>query len=304
MFLPVRSASLIPFLFVTMATIACAQTVLVNEQFTDGERSTQAAPDSLQWTYGAHHATAANAFTSLDASNGALVWDHTNNGNSSFSGIWAHFAPGNAPIVLAVGETLQLSFEVRFSGGTFGGSANAFRWALFDSNNSRTTTDFAGFNATGLSSGSTFGPWKGYLAQTAVMTTDTVGPPTNTFVVRERTGTQNALFQSDQYVDISGSAVNELLFAADVTYSGLLSLTRTASGMAVQASIGGLSTNLATDSGSPFVEFDTVAFFSADALAQNITLDNVQVQIVPEPATATMLAAGVLGLAARRRRKG
>jgi hypothetical protein len=253
----------------------------------------------LLWTYGAHNATAANAFTSLDASSGALVWDHTNGGFNSFSGIWGHFMPGASPLALQIGETLELHFDVTFSGGAFATSNAAFRWGLFDSNNSRVTTDFAGTNATGLSSGATFGAWRGYIAQTGVNTIDVVG---NTLLARERTGGGSALFDSAQYADITGSGVNEPIFAAGVSYPGALSLTRTASGMNVRASINGVSTNLALD-GTPVLEFDTVSFFTVDAATQNITLDNVVVQIVPEPSSAFLLGAAALSFTARRRRR-
>src|SRR5687768_3877268 len=180
----VKTSASLAFSFFATLLAADAQIVLVNEQFSDGDRLIDAGPASLQWTYGAHHATAANAFTSLDASSNALLWDHTNAGFNSFSGIWAHFAPGNDPLSLAIGETLRLSFDLSFNSGSFVGNLNAFRWALFDSNNSRVTTDFAGTNATGIASGSTFGSWRGYTGQSTINSIVTTG---NNLLARERT---------------------------------------------------------------------------------------------------------------------
>ena len=44
-------------------------------------------------------------------------------------------------LTLAVGEGLQLTGEVSFSGGGFSTGANAFRWGVFDSNSGRVTLD-------------------------------------------------------------------------------------------------------------------------------------------------------------------
>jgi hypothetical protein len=291
------SASLASSFFAALLS-AQGQIVLVNEQFTDGERFIDAGPTSLQWTSGAHHATAANAFTSLDASSTALLWDHSNAGFNSFSGIWAHFAPGNAPLSLGVGETLRLTFDVSFSGGLFPTGANAFRWALFDSNNSRVTVDFAGTNATGLSSGTTFGSWKGYAGQSTVSTGAVTG---NNLLSRERTGSATGLFTSTEFIDVPGSAVDEPLFTAGTTYAGSLELTRTAGGMQVLSSLAGVTTNLAIDA-TPVTEFDTVSFFAIDGLTHDVTLDNVVVQVVPEPSSAILLAGITLPFLTRRRR--
>lgn len=296
-----KTATLLSTIIFGSALLAQGQTVPLNEQFTDGERSTEALPSSALWTYGAHNnANQANAFTSLDASGNSLVWDHTNNGNNSFSAIWAHFAPGNAPIVLNEGETIKLTFEVTFSGGAFVNQTNAFRWALFDSGNSRVTTDFhtTTVGQAGIFSGSTFSGWDGYAAQTTVHSAAIAG---SQFSVRERTGTGNGLFTGAEYTDLPPSLAEEGVFSADVTYAGSLSITKTASGAEVIATIGGTTTNLALDA-TPVTEFDTVSFFVIDAMTHNIALDNIQVEVVPEPATAGMLAMGALGLAARRRR--
>jgi hypothetical protein len=283
---------------VGLAVVAEAS-VIVDETFADSERLTQSPPNSLQWTYGAHHTTSTSAFASLDASSGSLVWDHTGAGGNSFSAIWAHFTPSGAPLTLAIGETMTLSFDVTFSGGNFANSSGAFRWALFSSNGSRTTTDFAGTSEPGIASGTTFSAWRGYEGQLPV------GGTTGDFLTRERTGSGNGLFATTNWAGLSGSSVEEPTFAASTIYPGWLALTRTATGVSVQASMNGVSTNLVTDTASPFTSFDTISFFVLDSLTHNITLDNIQVTVVPEPATvglvAMMAMMGLLVLAIRLR---
>jgi hypothetical protein len=295
----VNTRRFLPVLLTGCALSLNAQTILLNDGFADGERTTDSPPASARWTYGAHHATAASAFTSLNASAGNLLWDHTNGANS-FSGIWAHFVPGSTPITLSLGETLRLDFDVSFSGGAFSTQTNSFRWGLFDSNDSRVTADFAGTNATGIASGSTFNSWRGYVAQLPV---GTAANGSGNFSVRERVGSGSGLYTSTEYADVIGTGIEEPLFTSGSTYAGWLTVTRTASGIETVASIAGVTTNLGVDA-TPAAEFDTVSFFVLDSLTHNVTLDNVQVQVVPEPAAGLLLGAfAVVRLAQRRRQR-
>ena len=289
--------SFTPFFFYLLAATGGAQTV-VNDTFSDNERLTDSAPNSLRWTSGAHHSTAASAFTSLDASGGQLFWDHTTGGNNSFSGIWGHFIAGASPLTLLVGETMTLGFDVTFSGGLFSTSPNGFRWALFDSNNSRITTDFAGTNATGISSGTTFSGWRGYVAQLAANSSEVAG---STFLTRERVLSGNGLFVSAEYADIAGSSVDEPTISAATPYHATLTLERTVGGMIVQGSFNGVSTIAGTDA-TPVTEFDTISFFTLDVLTQDITLDNISLTVTPEPTCAALLSlSGIVWLGARRK---
>jgi hypothetical protein len=147
----------LPVILALATSAASAQVVYLNDTFADLDRTNQALPGSTQWTFGAHNLTAANAFASLDAASGALVWDHTGPSGNSFSAIWSYFAASGSPVSLAVGETITLTFDVSFAvTGNFLSSTGAFRFAMFNSNNVRTTTDFAGTNESGISSGTTF----------------------------------------------------------------------------------------------------------------------------------------------------
>ncbi len=288
-----NSRLLLPSLALALTTRA--DTILIDEQFADLNRTGDTLPGSAAWVSGAHHAT--GAFTSLDASSGTLVWDHTNAGLNSFSGIWAYFAPAATPLTLAVGEGLQLTGEVSFSGGGFSTGANAFRWGVFDSNSGRVTTDFAGNNATGLSSGTTFGAYRGYAGQSTVSATEFTG---NGLLARERTGSGSGWFTSTDFTDVPGTLAEEPEFLASTLYTFTLTLRRVAGGMEVQAGINGALSPVGLDA-SPVLEFDTLAFFTVDALTHNITLDNLRLThlaAVPEPTTGVLLGMGA-GLLAR-----
>jgi len=280
--------------------------LVVDEQFTDNERLTQdnvnTPKTSLQWTVGAHRSS--NAFGTLNASGGALVLDHTDaSSNSSFAGTWAYFTPGGNPISLsAVGDSLSLSFNVSFSGGTFSASGGAFRFGLLNSNNTRVTTDFAGSNETGLSSGTTFSGYRGY-EMTAPVNTTANG--SSNLEVRERTGTGNGLNTSSNWTSLN-SATQEPLFAAGTSYPASLTLTRTAAGIDILGSINGVTTSLISDNTTPVTSFDTISFFTLDSATHNLTLDNIQVDFtpVPEPTTAAglLLAITAVPLYLRKRK--
>jgi hypothetical protein len=284
-----------------LTTSALGQVVYLNDQFTDGDRINQSLPSSGQWTFGAHPGTGATPFASLDATSGSLVWDHSGTGNS-FSAIWSHFTDSGSPITLAVGETITLTFNVSFSvGGNFLSQAGGFRFALFNSNGSRTTTDFASTNETGIASGTTFNGWRGYEGQTPISNTLT-GTDTNDFLTRERTGSGAGLFSSANWTPFSSSAKLEPLFASATIYDGSLSISRTGAGTVVQASINGVTTNSVVDATAPFVAYDTVAFFVLDGVSKDVIIDNVNVSVVPEPSSCCLLGAAALGLVRRRRK--
>ncbi len=296
-------ASALAILLAGIVGRSAGAAVIVNDQFTDNERATQTPPGSLAWVVGAHNTTAANAFGSLDASSGALVLDHTNAGTNSFAAVWGYFAASGSPLTLAVNDRLTLSFDVTFTGGGFATNAGAFRWALFNSNGSRVTADFAGTNATGISSGTAFSGYRGYEAQTLLNSSvQTAG--TNDFLTRERTGTGNGLFTSSEWTALAGSAVAEPVVSATTVYQGSLVLTRTASGVDVQASLAGTTTNLFSDNATPVTSFDTIAFFTLDGLTHNYVFDNVQLttDVVPEPSGLAAAGIALVGLLHRRRR--
>jgi len=237
-------------------------------------------------------------------SSGSLVVGHKSiNNDKSFVATWAHFTASGSPRTIAVGETLNLSFTVALTGtGDFSGSESAFRFGLFNSGGSRVTTDFVStINTPGIESGTTFTGWRGYSAET---------PANNAlngqeFRVRERNVTNPGpgLFSGGNYNTVVGaSQATENIFAANTPYNALLSLERTLTGIRINSTIGTSSTIQVTDEVSPFVAFDTVAFFAVEGLSYDLTFDDVKVELIPEPSGAVLAVLSIGMFLFRRRR--
>ena len=288
------SGAVLPILFSGQLSAA----FLVNETFADGDRVGDTPPSSILWTSGAHNSTAANAYTTLSVASNQLTWDHTASaGVNSFSGILGHFTASGTPTTLLVGQTLRLSFTVAFSSPINLASTGAFRFALLNSNGSRVTTDFAGTNETGLSSGSIFSTWRGYEGQTAVSTAGL----TNGVLTRERTGSGNGLFTSSNWGNV-GSAVNAPASTAGTPQSAFLEITRTATGVTLQTGYAGAMTAISADNAAAFTSFDTIAFFTLDGNTTDIVLSNIQLDLIPEPSNVLLGGIGLASMILRRRR--
>lgn len=287
----IRILTLLSLLTLSPLPFAQAQ-LLVNETFSDGDRTTNSPPTSLAWVVGAHRDPGTSAHGTLTVASGAMTLDHTqSDGVSSFAAVLGYFTPGGSPVSLNVGESLSLTFDVSFQGGAFPNSGGAFRWALMNSNNSRLTADQAGNSAPGISSGSIFNNWRGYEGQSPI--NPSLTGSTN-LLTRERTGTGSGLFDSGQFSTFGSSAVQEPLIEEGLTYEGSLTLTRTGSGVEVVAGLGDVFSVMVLDSTTPVTSFDTIAFFTVPDLTHDITFSNIQLNLaaVPEPSTWIMGLAG------------
>ncbi|HVJ46120.1 MAG TPA: PEP-CTERM sorting domain-containing protein, partial [Luteolibacter sp.] len=182
------------------------------------------------------------------------------------------------------------------SAGAFYTSDGAFRWALLNSNGNRVTTDFAGNNTSGISSGATFSTWTGYQGDSAVAGT----PNANTLQIRERKGSGDSLFTGSNW-DVRSAGNTIATSTADVAV--VLDVTRTAAGVTIGTSYGGSSISY-VDTSATTTSFDTIAFFTVDGLTKDIILSNIKVEtlIIPEPASAWLGALGFAGFAFRRKR--
>lgn len=269
-------------------------TTLLNDTFADTDRTNQALPGSAQW-----FTSASNSTANIDAAGGALV---TKNGLTTLS----YFTAADAPVELAVGESLTLTFTVSLSATT--DAVGNFRVGLYDSGTRLAADNFGNTNAAFT------GSYAGYLAVTNVGASSN-----NAFRVYERGSSTSLIAGSVSNYAQTGSAAGGAFkaFVANNVYTGAIVLSRTAeSTMSISQSYTGLfagdsssstTTATITDSSGLSTSFDTLAFYynnTASLTFDNIKLDYTSLAAVPEPSSAAALA-GLLALSAgavRRRR--
>jgi hypothetical protein len=279
----------------TLALPLSAQTVttLINDTFTDLDRTNQSLPASSAW-----FTSGTNVSTNIDASGGALI---VKNGLTTLT----YFTASGSPVNLAVGESLTLSFTVSFS--AVADAAGTFRVGLFNSGTRFTADAFGNTNA------AFSGNYAGYLG--VVNPGATSG--TNIFRVYERSANNNLTSGSlTNFTQTGGSSGGTFkTFAIDTVYSAMLTLTLVdATTLSINQSYTGVfsgdsvtSTASATisDTSGLTTSFDTLSFYYNNTA--NLTFDNIKLDYtsaIPEPATVAMLAGfSVLGLAALRRRR-
>jgi hypothetical protein len=263
--------------------------VLLNDTFSDNERSTQNLPTSAAWYVGGSSGATTSAATGqLVTTTGTSAGANTN--------LAAYFTTSGSPQTLLVGETVTLSFSVSFAGASFVPAADAFRFGLFNSGGNRVTTDLT----TGNGADAAFNSWTGYSAWVPV------GNVTSTSAaIRERTGTSTTLYAGGANPPLATVAYTANTLQLSTTYTGNLSITRNTSNSTISFDLGGVTTSFSDTTGNYFT-FDSVAFFgTGGAFGTNgtFTLDNVSVSVVPEPSTALFAGVGIGFLLINRLRR-
>lgn len=273
---------------VTLALISTSQAiVLLNDTFSDNDRTNANLPDSGKWFVGGANSP------SSSVSNGGLV---TTSGSTLM--LTTAFT-GPSGYTLADGETIRLTFNVTTSFGTNPSNAvaNSFRFGIFDSKGSQINADTTGGNG----STSLANAWDGYSIWTPY-----ASPSSATSVVLyERTGEDSILYTSTAGVNTSigsvpytnGNLVNS------TTYTGSFAITRVGDTLSIVSSLGDTSLS-ATDQTPSTFTFDSITFFAGGtALGSNgsFTLDNVTVEVIPEP--SSLLIAALMPIAFLRRRR-
>jgi hypothetical protein len=249
----------------------------LRERVADGERNTQALPDSAAW------------FTSSGSNNLLASVGELRQIVSSSRTFLAYFTDAAAsPLTLAAGQTLTLDFAFRFTG--FDTAANAsdatFRVGLLRSvanpaaisgtgfvangppnTNARVIGDF-GSNNPGTNA---FSIYSGYAAFTSVNAAGTAVP------VRfyARTGSApNLLNSTTPFTQVPvGSPAASIAMEAGVPYRGRLELRHTGTAVALTYRVRRASDDLVVmshsveDAAVSMTEFDTVAFYMSKATA-------------------------------------
>lgn len=249
---------------------------VLNETFSDGERNSQDLPSSAAWF-------TSTLGTSLTVANQQLVFAGD---NASAQHIVSYFTTPGAPVDLAVGENITVSFNFVVSNPI--NTPAGLRFGLLNSLNSRVTSDAAG------ASNASYTDWTGYVAW--------LNPAAASDGARfaERTAASSTLITSGTaYTTIDPAAPSQTLVAGTL-YSATLSLSRTGtSTVELELSVtGGALSNYtltATDTTAGATSFDAFVFAinrsGSTAAVSQITLDNVTVDASTPPLVGAAIPA-------------
>lgn len=285
----------------TVAPRSACAVVLLDDSFTDGDRTNQSLTSSAAWFYLRNNATSGGSnppsLTASADNEGQLIYS-LGASTGSTANIVGHFTATDSPYVLQVGETLVLTIDVSLDaipadGAAFGNTP--IRFGLFNSGGSRVTAD----NTADFQSSAFFGD-RGY---SAWFNPD--GSTTAIHQVRERVGSSNAIFSS-------GAGVNNLLGDNDATAIGMaattattlqLSISRTSETDAtVVSSLNGVTISR-VDTASAFFDFDMVAIQFGSSVT-GAKFDRIAVEVVvPEPASVGWIGLGAAMVVLRCHRK-
>lgn len=285
--------------FAALAIAASAQTVTVfNETFPAGGRTTLSVPDSAAWFSSSGSSTVTyTSDTSIELATG-----------SSGRHLLGYFTADGSPVSLALGETLQVTFQAQFDTTTaFASGSNNLRVGLFDSTNgTRISADNLG-GTSAANGGPLFDNYTGYIA------TMNAGGTKNGLRLYERTSTTNqALIAGiDAYTQLGASVDAPTALNPGTVYTGTFTFSRTASQeltISFFLTGGGLSNYSITEiDSSPTFTFDTFAIYATSNTMDSMTLFQLKVEktsAIPEPATyAALVGLAVVGFAGWHRRR-
>ncbi len=277
--------------FTALFGISCqAATIIVSDTFADGNRTFQDPPDSLAWY-------SARPSSSLTATTGAMTMTIVDSANQAL----AYFTPSGSPLSLIVGEKLTLTVDFYTSAITGTSSGTGLRFGLLNSGGNRIAADNQGTDR------ASYANYTGYASTFGNSSSNTQVSTS----VWERTGTGNALIGSQSVWTVSGNhTTTGSLSATPTTYTLTMTLdyqaldNMTVTGLFTGGSLSGM-TYTYVDS-TPVTSFDTLVFWMGTNPFTDMVFTSVNLEVIPEPTTAGLLA-GALGvgavIAARRRRR-
>lgn len=279
--------------------------VSINETWSNGDRTTQdPANNSLAWF-------SSGGSAGLTAVPGALTQTTGSGGRHTL----AYFTEAGSPVILGMGERIEMAFRVTFPQGfpdpaVFGTNGD-FRVGLFNSTGSRVIADnHAGTNATpgNANFNPTFLPYNGYVFSGRIL-----GNEGQAQSIRKRPGdldSGGAFILAIAPFVLMGESEQAVALAPGAVYDGLLVVDRV--GLDAALITYTLSDGLTTlinisrlDESGAFFAFDTVGFSMGSNTTDAFVLNQVSIAVIPEPSTYALLF-GVFGLAwvlIRRRKK-
>jgi hypothetical protein len=274
-------------------------TVVVDDSWADGGRTDGVDPlDANWWT-----STASNAIEVSTGSLGLVT-------GTSGRGIHATYTPQT---LTNVGDSIKATFTFT-TPATVGSLASAaFKIGFFNTNGNPGLA--ADLSASSSTPNPIYDPLPGYM-----MDFD-VNPASGANITfREKSpvpgSTGQLLGTTTGFVQLAGGG-SAYAFAANTTYTGTYSITKTASGIDLSGSLsdaGGLLSTFTTSDASPSAStFDLLGFHvnasifgssnTPNTADNGIDFSNVKIEFVPEPASLSLLAVGLGWAAARRGRR-
>jgi len=271
---------LVPLLLATVVNPNLIAQTLLDDQFANGNRTVQSLPSSAAWY-------SRGATSTATASTAGINFDFT---ADDTNGVLSYFTNSGAQSLL-VGETITISFDLTFTGGSLSTGNHRVRFGLLNSGGSRISADNTNFND------SAFSGYRGYLGYVGLR-----GSGESVLVKRDKDN--NNLVTGTATTEL-GSEVDTPNFSLSVTYNLSVSVERTSVSANtitwnVDNSIGSFSRN---DTSGIYTDFDTALISFHETGADSALIDNVSVQVIPEPGTVALLGAGSLLLLAFRRRR-
>lgn len=230
--------------------ISALPSTLLHDTFATS-RTIESLPDSARW------ALRGASGTTLTTVSNALEFTST----ASTVNILTYFTATNEIYTIQDEETLHVSFDFELSG--LSSSSDAIRIGLFNSHNSRVTTDGSAWML------SAFNTYDGY---STWFQPDGAG----SYNIRERTGTSSALFSSSANTVLGTTGGADLNLTENEATHCILKFTRDGTNLLITTVLNGITISR-TDPTASF-DFDTLAVQMAStalSTGETLTLKNV-----------------------------
>jgi hypothetical protein len=312
-------------------SVAPAATILLNDTFADGNRTSTALPTDSPVYIGQSAGNGSNAVSvgSIDyivATNSMRMWTYFTSDNSAPDGNQPH----NSVTTLGVGDQIkaQMSFTLPL-GSTATSTSKSFRMGLFwDPTDARVQADVNSDGGGGAS------PWQDALGYNVQIPLNSSSSGSNPLQIGKRTALNTSLIGSTGAYTFAPTGGTAYAIAANTTYTlELLLNVVSASQLDVTATLRDgvtvLATHTATDLGATFGgnavvgalpgnssiynKFDQLMWRNSDNVAYttangspgdtvNLQINNHYVELtqIPEPAGLAVVALGALALKRRR----